>query len=183
MDRARHLIVVSDADADAGERWPRFVETLRDELRASGLGELWSDGFSEHVVGAREAVVSLNHPDYGRNLVDQLISSFGLPSRAVVLPRRWKSFNCTDYFESDFARRGCADTTGFPFVLRCGDVYEDDELELLVIGSPGCDGIVWGYRPERVGIWAWYPIDSEFVLVAPNVQALAQGWTTGRITV
>ena len=183
MARARHLIVVCDAGTDAGERWSRFVETLCDELRASGLGELLPAGLSERAVGVQEVVVSLNEPTYGCDLVDQLISSAGLPSRAAVLPSRWKSFNCTDYFESDFARRGCADPTGLPLVLRCGEVYEDDELGLLVIGSPGCDGIVWGYRPESVGIWAWYPIDREFFLVAPNVEDLVQGWSTGRITV
>jgi hypothetical protein len=178
MAHGRQLIVVSDPNAVSGDRWTTFVEALKDELRVSGLGELVASRSSE----LREVAVSLAAPDYGRALVDRVVSNAGLPPRAALLPGRWEAFNCADYFESSLAVRGCADATGFIFVLPRQEVYEYDELGLLVIGSPGCDGIVWGYRRGRMGIWAWYPTDREFVPVAASVEDLVEGWTIGRIS-
>ena len=127
--------------------------------------------------------MSLAHPDYGRELVDRLVADAGLPPRATIVPGRWEAFSCVDYFESRFARTGSTDSSGFAFVLPLDEIYEDSELELLVIGRPGCDGIVWGYRPQVMGIWAWYPIDGTFALVASDIEDLVHGWTGGSIVV
>jgi hypothetical protein len=177
----RHLIVVSDSDPESGDRWIRFVEKLVQELRASGLGTLFRE--EQPASGRREVVVSLAHPGYGRELVDRLVADAGLPPRATIVPGRWEAFSCVDYFESRFARTGSADSSGFSFVLPLNEIYEDSELELLVIGGPGCDGIVWGYRPQMMGIWAWYPIDGTFALMASDIDDLVHGWRGGSVVV
>jgi hypothetical protein len=57
------------------------------------------------------------------------------------------------------------------------------EQTWLEVGGPGSDGIAWAVRRDHSGIWAYYPIDKEFVRVAEDANELIQGWKTGLISV
>jgi hypothetical protein len=53
----------------------------------------------------------------------------------------------------------------------------------LAVGGPGIDGIVWAVQKEQLGIFAFYPIDKEFVAVAENAPQLIAKWTSGALHV
>ena len=52
-----------------------------------------------------------------------------------------------------------------------------------MIGSAGCDGIDFCFRQGLRGIWAYYPVEGDYVLVAANLKALEEGWLNGSISV
>jgi hypothetical protein len=62
-------------------------------------------------------------------------------------------------------------------------VVEDTALQFLIVGSPYVDGIDWGYRKGQRGLWAYYPIDAEFVLLAATFEELVERWFSGELTV
>jgi hypothetical protein len=100
------------------------------------------------------------------------------------VPHRWRDYQCGDYFGSPLAATGYFDELGqFWYIQPAEQVVEDVARDFLVIGGAGVDGIAWGYRRGQSGLWAWYPIDSEFVWLAPTTEALIQGWLAGTITV
>jgi hypothetical protein len=100
------------------------------------------------------------------------------------VPRRWRSYDCTDYFASSLARTGWYDEESrCQYIEPASSVREDPARELLVIGRPGVDGIEWGYRRGLRGLWAHYPIENRFVHLASTAQELRDGYATGRITV
>lgn len=63
------------------------------------------------------------------------------------------------------------------------DLYEDTEIEFVVVGTSGCDGINFGFRKGHTGLWAYYPIDGEFKLMASSVAELVDGWCSGQLGV
>ena len=91
---------------------------------------------------------------------------------------------CAEYFER-FAEGRYDDEGQYWFIFSETEIaIETDKYRNdLVVGSPGCDGIDFCFRHGRTGVWAYYPIESEHVLVAPNLEALAHGWLSGSITV
>lgn len=92
-------------------------------------------------------------------------------------------YQCDDYFSSPLAERGYYDEPSqFLYILPAELVYEDAEKPFLVIGSAGVDGIMWGYRLGKAGLWAW-PIDGEFRYMAPTVEELLDGWLSGSTSV
>ncbi|MBL8823481.1 MAG: hypothetical protein JNJ77_12905 [Planctomycetia bacterium] len=184
------LIVVTELQQlPATECWPRLVKPLAEELANSGLGDLPDldsirNEFDESgSLNLNELVVRLFNFDYGRQLVDQVVNSAGVNRGKPVVPERWHRFNCTDYFNSPLAEQGYWDELGqFWYIWPFERVYEDTERLFLVIGSPGVDGIDWGYRFDHLGLWKWSPIDAEFVVIAPSVDMLLKGWLSGAIT-
>lgn len=99
------------------------------------------------------------------------------------VPERWRNFACNDYSNSRLATAGYWDESGQCWYIWPAErVCEDTERQFLIIGSAGVDGIDWGYRKGELGVWAWYPIDGEFVMLAPTADALLQGWLSGAIT-
>jgi hypothetical protein len=185
------LIVVMGLDQlPPTERWPRLVAPLAEELAYSGLGNLpeldsLRREFDERgSLQATEVAVSLVNFWYGRPLVDRIVEAAGVKRGKPKLPARWHGFKCADYFSSALADRGYWHEPGqYWYIWPAERIYEDDELQFLVIGSAGVDGIDWGYRRGHLGLWAWYPIDAEFVALAPTAEALLQGWLAGAITV
>ena len=184
------LIVVTGLDQlPPPQRWPRLVAPLAEELTSSGLGNLPELEFLRREfdesgsLQATEVAVNLLNFDYGRPLVDRVVEAAGIQRLKPVLPVRWRDFNCADYFSSPLAERGYWDhLSQYWYIWPAERVYEDSELQFLVIGSAGIDGIDWGYRPGHSGLWARYPIDAEFVALASTVEALLQGWLSGVIT-
>jgi len=100
------------------------------------------------------------------------------------IPERFSDYSCADYFDSDTFTRGVWHEPSQLWVIVPADkVAERRELEFLVVGRPGCDGIEFGYRKGLDGLWVYYPIGREFRLLAPNVAELVVGWFGGSITV
>jgi hypothetical protein len=100
------------------------------------------------------------------------------------VPEKWHSYDCRDYFLSPLSESGWWDEAGQCWYIEPAEhVYEDGEREFLVIGRPGVDGIEWGYRRGHQGIWAFYPIGREFVLLAESASEFREGYESGRIWV
>ncbi len=62
------------------------------------------------------------------------------------------------------------------------ELHEEDG-GWLAIGGPGTDGISWALKKDQEGIFAFYPIEGEFVWKAKDVTSLVSGWNDGRIFV
>lgn len=102
----------------------------------------------------------------------------------MEIPQQFHDYRCADYFASDMFARGVWDEQSQLWVIVASDdVVERPELEFLVVGRPGCDGIEFGYRKGHDGLWAYYPIDGEFALVAPSISTLVNDWLAGNVTV
>jgi hypothetical protein len=100
------------------------------------------------------------------------------------VPERWLEFDCGDYFSSALAVHGYWDEPGQHWYIWPAErVYQDIGRQFLVIGDAGVDGIDWGYRRGEPGLWACYPIDGEFVWLAPTAEVLLEGWLSGAIKV
>jgi hypothetical protein len=100
------------------------------------------------------------------------------------VPDHLRRYPCDDYFASEWAEQGCWDDSAqLMLIVPAAEVEERPELSLLVVGRPGVDGILFGYRADQPGLWAYYPIDREFVSVAPSLASLVDGWQSGRLTV
>jgi hypothetical protein len=90
--------------------------------------------------------------------------------------------NCTEYF-SNF-NGGRYDQSGQHwFILEESAISTELNRGDLVIGSAGCDGISFCFRQGMPGIWAYYPIEAEHILVAHDMYELEKGWLGGSIKV
>ena len=99
-------------------------------------------------------------------------------------PEKYKNYHCEDYFLSQKYVNGIYDEPSQLWVIIPAiEVEEDIENEFLVIGRPGFDGLQFGYRKHKKGLWVHYPIENEFTLLAPNIATLADGWINGKISV
>src|SRR5262245_24183084 len=102
----------------------------------------------------------------------------------MEIPKRFNDYRCSDYFGScKFTRGVWSESEHLWLIFSVDRVFERSEREFLVIGRPGVDGIEFGYRRGHDGIWAHYPIEGEFRLIAPRVSALVEGWLGGSIRV
>jgi hypothetical protein len=99
-------------------------------------------------------------------------------------PEQFTDYRCSDYFASARFRRGVwSESEQLWLIVPAGEVTECPQRHFLIIGSPGVDGIQFGYRSGHDGIWAHYPIEDDFVLLAPDVSTLIEGWLDGTIKV
>lgn len=186
---ARLVVVTGLEQLPPTERWPRLIAPLAEELAYGGLGDLQDletlrrEVDQWGIVEATEVAVNLVNFDYGRQLVDRVVEAAGIKCGKPGVPKRWREYHCGDYFSSALSEHGHWDEPGqYWYIWPAERCYEDTGRQFLVIGSAGVDGIDWGYRLGQSGLWA-YPIDGEFVWLAPTAQALLQGWLTGAITV
>lgn len=53
----------------------------------------------------------------------------------------------------------------------------------LAVGGPGFDGISWAVRKNQKGLFAFYPIEADFVAVAASGPELISRWTSGKLSV
>jgi hypothetical protein len=99
-------------------------------------------------------------------------------------PEKWRGYECSDYFQSPLAEHGWWDDEGQCWYIQpAGNLREDTGRELLIIGGPGVDGIEWGYRKGRAGVWAHYAIEDRFVLLTGSASDLREGYSSGRIKI
>ena len=95
-------------------------------------------------------------------------------------------FDCDDYAHSDLAHVGfCDEQNRCWLVVPVSDAEELKDfngrsLNFLSIGRPGVDGIAFGYRTGHPGVWAYYPSEGRFELVAKTAQELIAEWQAGR---
>jgi hypothetical protein len=100
------------------------------------------------------------------------------------IPSHLLEYRCAEYFESKACADGVWDENSYLWVIVASEeIAVRPDLEFLVIGRPGCDGIEFGYRKGLDGIWAYYPIARQFSLIAPSLSALIDGWLSGELTV
>ena len=100
------------------------------------------------------------------------------------VPEIWRGYECADYFSSTLAEHGWWDEDGqYWYIEPAPNVREEVTHPFLVIGGPGVDGIRWGYRKGHRGIWAHYPIEDEFILLAGSASELREGYASGAIKV
>ena len=68
------------------------------------------------------------------------------------------------------------------WVIRPQAEWEyDAEREWLCLGGPGVDGLEFGIRKGQAGVFAYYPIDDDYVQKAPSVPELIRGLLDGSI--
>jgi hypothetical protein len=95
--------------------------------------------------------------------------------------RSWKP-EIDEYFER--FRAGIYDQGSFLQLI-----FPEDALAIkrndkdLVIGTPGCDGMDFCFRQGERGVWAYYPYEDRYLLVAGNLQDLFEGWRAGSLSV
>lgn len=100
------------------------------------------------------------------------------------IPERFHGYRCQDYFASKRFTQGVwSELEQMWLIISADEVVEQPEREFLVVGRAGVDGIEFGYRRGRDGLWAHYLIEDDFKLVAPNVGELVEGWFGGTIAV
>ena len=105
-------------------------------------------------------------------------------SVGMAVPAHLAGYPCDDYFGSEYARAGFWDEASqVQVVVTAAAVEELPGRAFLAIGRPGVDGILFGYRADRPGLWAYYPIEGDFRLLAATVVDLVRGWASGDISV
>jgi hypothetical protein len=115
--------------------------------------------------------------------VDGVIAAAGIAPDRPVVPSRWLAYHCQDYFSEGWAERGHFDDfSQAPVIVPLPEVYEEREHQFLVVGTPGCDDIHFGYRDGHSGLWA-YPIDGDFKFMAVSIAQLVEGWCSGKLSV
>jgi hypothetical protein len=99
-------------------------------------------------------------------------------------PENLSAFVCDDYFESNWALHGYWSESEQLWLIESFDeIQQLTGMDFLQVGRPGVGGIGFGYRKALAGIWAYYPIESRFKYLAPDVAALIKGWCDNSITV
>jgi hypothetical protein len=102
----------------------------------------------------------------------------------MTIPEHFRDYRCGDYYGSEQFTRGVwSESERLHLIVAADEVSELPDLEFLVVGRPGVDGIEFGYRKNHDGIWSYYPISREFSQVASSVSGLVEGWFAGSIKV
>lgn len=102
----------------------------------------------------------------------------------MQVPAHLRKYPCDDYFASECAERGYWDESSqLMFIVPVHEIEERIDLSFLVIGRPGVDNIEFGYRAGLSGLWAYYPVDQEFILIAPTVKKLVVDWQSGKLRI
>ena len=112
-----------------------------------------------------------------------LNTSLGVAGEQVI-PDMWIRYPCAEYFEGAWSREGNFDKQSQTWVVHPEhDVYERIDAGFMAVGRSGVGGIDFGYRVDRLGLWAYYPIDGTFKFMAANLDELVRGWISGTLSV
>ena len=87
---------------------------------------------------------------------------------------------CDEYFDN-FEQGFYDESNILQLILPADKTSVEAERGDFVIGHAGVDGIYFCFREGKTGVFAYYGIDDEHVLVAPNIRELVQGWTEGSL--
>lgn len=100
------------------------------------------------------------------------------------VPDRWRDYPCEDYFAEGWWRQGHFDESSQTLVIApLNEAYENAEFDFFAVGRSGADGIDFGYRKGKSGLWAFYPIECDFKYMAGTTSELAREWCAGRLSV
>jgi hypothetical protein len=98
----------------------------------------------------------------------------------MQVPTHLRNYLCDDYFESPWSESGYwCEKSQLVVIVPAEEVKELADVNFLAVGRAGADGIRFGYRLGMPGLWAFYPIEQELVLVAASVSELVQKWVDG----
>lgn len=99
------------------------------------------------------------------------------------VPHKYRGYRCEDYYASPWSEKGYWDEEAqLELIVPADQVEEIPGHAFLAIGRPGVDGISFGYRKGHAGVWAFYPTEETFVLIAATTEELVQKWRTDRIS-
>lgn len=99
------------------------------------------------------------------------------------VPPQLREYWCDEYFRDGWFERGRIGQRSQTWVVIPYDqAYEDTEAGFLAIGRSG-EGVDFEYRKGIEGLWAYYPIECRFKLMAETVAELAEGWCANQLTV
>jgi len=113
-----------------------------------------------------------------------VITQAELANLTSIIPEQYLPYECGDYFRNGWHEKGFySEHEQLDLIVRLDETYEIDESNFLVVGRLGVDGIVFGYRKNRLGLWAFYPIEQEFKFMADSVQKLVDGLYSGGLWV
>ncbi len=102
----------------------------------------------------------------------------------MLVPPNLCQYPCADYFSSDWVENGCRDEVSqLMIIYPSSEIAEHWESGFLEVGRAGVDGILFGYRANLPGIWAYYPIDHDYEQKANTLAELVSGYLSGKITV
>jgi len=187
----RYFETVCCADQD---RWSMFLKSLASQLSYGGLGSLSEEAMSDEDTLTGDVLIELRNMEYGRALLEECVRKHHISIQRPIVPQRWIDYRCDEYFADNWWNREYYDLerhlwAGIPEshlwngVYDYTRIYEDFEHGFLAIASSGCDGIDFGFRKEREGLWAYYSGQNYFKLMAPTIPALRDGWCHGNLSV
>lgn len=91
-------------------------------------------------------------------------------------------FACEDYLRSTYASTGCWDEAAQLWtIVPMSEVEVVADQSFMAVGRPGVDGILFGYRKDYNGVWAYHPVEREFQWLAADIHAFIEGWQDGSI--
>ncbi len=97
---------------------------------------------------------------------------------------RFSEYPCEEYLSSTLSKNGYYSEASYTQVIvPIFETYELREVEFLAVGRSGADGIDFGYRKGKSGIWAYYPIDNEFKYMSPSLSEFVPAWVSGGLSV
>ena len=92
-------------------------------------------------------------------------------------------FSCVEYL-NNFAQTGYFDKSSFlDLIYPLVDAKPINNNQFFEIGRADVDGIVFGYRANQQGIWAFYPISHHYKFMTASLNDFIQQWQNGILTV
>lgn len=102
----------------------------------------------------------------------------------MSIPPRLRPYPCEDFLASPWSADGYwCEASRLHVLSPAAEAEAMPEIGFLAVGRAGVDGILFGYRVGLPGLWAYYPIDSEFEPLAPSAAELVRKWQAGEISV
>jgi hypothetical protein len=100
-------------------------------------------------------------------------------SESTYLP--W-SPSCDEYFAS-FGSGRFDEPSQLWFIVPIEQTSINSMREALIVGYAGCDGIEFCFRAGKRGVWAYYPQENRWTLLAQGLSDFERGWLSGAIEV
>ncbi|MEZ9596605.1 hypothetical protein AB4298_18420 [Shewanella sp. 10N.261.52.F9] len=101
----------------------------------------------------------------------------------MLTRNEFEKFQCDEYLAEEYRAGFYHEESYLQLILAVENAYVGENGSYLVIGHAGVDGIEFCYQLCHKGIWAYYPIDKEFVFMASTIKNLILGWRNGDIKV
>ncbi|MGJ5620849.1 hypothetical protein [Sulfitobacter sp. MF3-043] len=101
------------------------------------------------------------------------------PVKSRAEASRWEP-DCGAYF-TDFQDGLYDDYNQIQFVLQSENLLADFEKGELIFGYAGVDGIFFCFLEGKPGVWAYYGIEEDYVLIAPDIFDFVSKWQKRQI--